>query len=89
MTGEGRHPDQVPTREAAISLPPRVVAGALRRFGSPVPIRVWIVTARQGWVELDGEALGWTATAVDVRYVDEHGRSGRAWVWANAVTRRA
>lgn len=74
-------------RDAAISLPPTLVAGAVRRFDAPVPVRVWVVRARKGWVQLDGEAMGWNATAVDVRYVDEHGRTGRAWVWANGVTR--
>ncbi|TRW46435.1 hypothetical protein [Georgenia yuyongxinii] len=54
---------------------------------SPIPLRVWVHT-RQGHRAVDGVAVAWTSRAVRVRYLDEHGRQGFAWVWANAVVRR-
>ncbi|WP_284252958.1 hypothetical protein [Litorihabitans aurantiacus] len=49
---------------------------------------MWIPRARFGWTQFDGEADEWTDVAVHVTYRDEHYRTGRAWVWAGAVTRR-
>lgn len=52
----------------------------------PVPVRVWVLTG-SGHHEVDGWAVAWTARTVEIRYIDQHGREGRAWVWATAVTR--
>lgn len=59
------------------------------RASEPVPVRVWCQVGRElVEAEFDGWALGWTDRQVHVRYVDDHGRAGAAWVWASAVSRR-
>jgi hypothetical protein len=58
---------------------------AARPLNPPVPVRVWIPRARHGWVQLDGTANAYTAKAAHVEYLDEHGRTGHAWVWASCV----
>lgn len=88
MTGEGRHPDTVPGHEAALSLPPTALGEQPRALEPPVPVRVWVVRARHGWVQLDGVANAYTRSAGHVRYTDEHGRHGACWVWAGAISRR-
>lgn len=87
MTGEGRHPDQVPMRDAALSLPMKAVGQPIQTLEPLVPVRVWIPRARHGWVQLEGTANAYTAKAVHVEYVEEHGRTGHAWVWAGCVQR--
>lgn len=87
MTGEGRHPDRVPMRDAALTLPLAAYGQPVRRLDPPVPVRVWVPRDRRGWVQLDGKANAYTALAAHVEYVDEHGRIGHVWVWAGAVAR--
>lgn len=67
----------------------KAVAGRLVRAETAIPVRAWIITAQGRDVEVDGEAVAWTERAVNVRYFDEHGREGFAWVWASAVVRRS
>ncbi|WP_156198972.1 hypothetical protein [Actinotalea caeni] len=88
MTGEGRHPDRVPLHEGALSLPPAAVGQPVRPLDPPVPVLVWVPRARFGWARLEAVATAYTPTAGHVRYRDEHGREGVAWVWAGAITRR-
>ncbi|MBW0254480.1 hypothetical protein [Cellulomonas sp. PS-H5] len=81
--------DRGPMRDMARQVPPTVIAGQrITRSPSPVPVRAWIIDGRGRDVQVDGEAVAWTPSAVHVRYRDEHGRAGTAWVWASAVTRR-
>ncbi|ACZ32469.1 hypothetical protein Xcel_3470 (plasmid) [Xylanimonas cellulosilytica DSM 15894] len=58
------------------------------RPSEPIPVRVWLVTVRGDEFETDAVALAWTRRAVNVEYIDKHGRRDSAWVWAGAVTRR-
>lgn len=88
VTGEGRDPDGVPWAEAAFSLPPSAIGQPVRPLDPPVPVLVWLPRPRHGWVRLEGEANAFTAGAGHVRYRDEHGREGAAWVWAGAIERR-
>jgi len=74
-------------QDTAISLPPSAVGQPIRYLDPAVRVTVWIPRARHGWVQLDGAANAWTTTAAHVEYVDEHGRTGYAWVWASAVAR--
>lgn len=80
--------DQVPLRDMAHSLPVAARGQSPTTPAAPVPVRVWVLTGRGTDVELDAEATSWTRRAVHVRYVDDHGREGFAWVWASAVSRR-
>jgi len=81
--------DQVPLRAEARGVPMKAVGGRLVRAETAIPVRAWIITAQGRDVEVDGEAVAWTERAVNVRYFDEHGREGFAWVWASAVVRRS
>ena len=67
----------------------RALGGHVVRPDTAISVRAWIVTAQGRDVEVDGEAVAWTDRAVNVRYYDEHGREGFAWVWASAVVRRS
>ncbi|WP_447925561.1 hypothetical protein [Georgenia muralis] len=78
--------DQVPLSEQAFSLGPAQYGDPVTHPETPVPVRAWVHN-RTGHHLVDGAAVAWTKTAVRVRYTDEHGREGFAWVWANAVTR--
>lgn len=77
----------MPLREAAITLPPLAYGQPVRKLDPPIPVRAWIPRSRHGWTQVDGRATAYTATAAHVQYLDEHGRTGYAWVWAGAVTR--
>ncbi|NLI18413.1 MAG: hypothetical protein GX427_06325 [Actinomycetales bacterium] len=79
--------DRVPLRDQAYSLEPAQYGQPLHRAETAIPVRAWVLT-RHGHARVDGHAVAWTPRAVLLRYVDEHGREGTAWVWANAVTRR-
>lgn len=59
------------------------------RADRPIPVTAWLVTVAGADMQVDAEAIAWTRRAVEVRYVDRHGRPDSAWVWAGAVTRRA
>lgn len=87
MTGEGRHPDRVPMRDAAETLPPPAIGGPIRELEAPIPVTAWLSFPRQGPTRLEAEATAWTPRAGHVRYHDQHGREGNAWVWANAIER--
>lgn len=78
--------EQVPLSESAVSLGPAQHGEPVRTADIPIPVTAWIHT-RHGHVEVEGVALAWTHKAARVRYIDEHGREGFAWLWANAVTR--
>lgn len=80
--------DRVPLRDMARSLPLAARGQSTTTPGTPIPVRAWIVTGRGVDLEVDAEVTSWTARAVHVRYIDEHGREGFAWLWASAVTRR-
>jgi len=57
----------------------------LTRAPVPPPVRAW-VRYPDGPVQVDGEAVAWTAAAVAVRW-----RAGdavhKAWIWSSAVDR--
>lgn len=55
---------------------------------NPPAVLVWIVSGRGRAIHAEGNAIAWTPRQVHVSYIDPGGRFGRAWVWANAVTRR-
>lgn len=80
--------DKVSMHKAAVSLPPSAIGHGVRPLEPPVPVRVWVVRARHGWVQLDGVANAYTRLAGHVRYADEHGRTGACWTWAGAISRR-
>ncbi|WP_324654043.1 hypothetical protein [Georgenia sp. H159] len=79
--------DQVPLSEQAITLEPAQYGAPVRRAEEPLEVSAWIHT-RRGHARVDAIALAWTQRAVWIRYVDDYGREGFAWVWASAVTRR-
>ena len=79
--------DQVPLSEQAATLEPAQYGGPVHRADEPLEVSAWILT-RRGHSRVDAIALAWTQKAVWIRYVDDHGREGFAWVWASAVTRR-
>ena len=58
------------------------------RAPAPLPVAAWI---RYGVtpVLVDGWTSTWTAKAVEVVWRLPDGEAQRAWVWANAVCRRA
>lgn len=81
----------VPSWEAAQGAPSEA-----RRFQRavrpepPIPVWVWLVMGMNSdqSYRAEAEALAWTENQVSVRYVDNQGREGFVWVWANAVKRR-
>lgn len=76
-------------RDSASQAPAKQRQGVpTTRPETPRPVRVWIVQRQTGEFEADGLAVAWTDRQVEVRYEDPHGRTGYAWVWASAVTRR-
>jgi hypothetical protein len=76
-------------RDMARQVPSKALAGdRVTRPEEPPAVRAWILDARGRDVQVDGEAVAWTARAVHVHYLDEHGREGWVWVWASAVSRR-
>lgn len=79
--------EQVPLSEQAATLEPAQYGGPVRRAEEPLEVSAWIHTLR-GHARVDATALAWTQKAVWIRYIDDHGREGFAWVWASAVTRR-
>jgi hypothetical protein len=79
--------EQVPLREQAYSLGPAQYGAPVHQASEPLPVAAWIHT-RSGHHRVVGVAVAWTAKAARIRYTDDHGREGYAWVWANAVTRR-
>lgn len=75
-------------RDMARQVPQKVLADArVTRPEEPPRVQAWIVDGRGRDVQVDGEAVAWTARAVHVHYEDPHGREGWVWVWASAVTR--
>jgi hypothetical protein len=58
----------------------------VRSPSTPIPIRAWVHFTPQP-AQLQGVAVEWTDTAVNVELVDAAGRSHRLWVWASAVER--
>lgn len=87
MTGEGGNPDRVPMREWLHSVPFAAHGGPVRRFEAPVRVRVWVLHPRHGWVQIEGNAVAYTAKAGDVEYIDKHGRTGSVWAWASGIER--
>lgn len=79
--------EQVPLSEQAATLELAQYGGPVRRAEEPLEVSAWIHT-RRGHLSVDATALAWTQKAVWIRYIDDHGREGFAWVWASAVTRR-
>ncbi|MFH5822710.1 hypothetical protein [Georgenia sp. AZ-5] len=79
--------EQVPLRDQPDSLGPPQYGRPVHQADEPLPVTAWIHT-RSGHQRVEGVAVAWTAKAVRLRYMDDHGREGYAWVWANAVTRR-
>jgi hypothetical protein len=81
--------DRIPMRDMARQVPAKALASdRITRPAHPPRVRAWIVDGRGRDVEVDGEAVAWTARAVHVHYVDSAGREGWVWVWASALTRR-
>ncbi|MFC7403754.1 hypothetical protein [Georgenia alba] len=79
--------EQVPLRDQAYSLSPAQYGSPVHQPDEPLPVTAWIQT-RTGHYQVDGVAVAWTPKAARIRYADDHGREGYAWVWANAVRRR-
>jgi hypothetical protein len=79
--------DRVPLRDQAQSLSPKAVGQPIRRLDAPVPVTAWIRDARGVDRLVAGEATAYSPRAGHVKYFDEHGREGFAWVWASAITR--
>ncbi len=79
--------EQVPLSEQAVSLGPAQYGEPVHQADDPVPVTAWIQN-RRGHHQVEAVCLAWTPKAARVRYVDEHGREGFAWLWANAVMRR-
>lgn len=75
-------------REAAETLPPRAIGEPIHELETPIPVTAWLSIPRQGPTRFEAEAIAWTPRAGRVRYHDQHGREGHAWVWANAIERR-
>ncbi|RZS59783.1 hypothetical protein EV386_0015 [Xylanimonas ulmi] len=88
-TGEGRHTESVPIRDGAEQASAN--ARDCQSVTTPdalIPARVWLTARQTGEFEADGRAVAWTPRQVRARYDDPHGRTGYAWVWSSAVTRR-
>ena len=84
--------ERVPLHESALEAPTEAREGATRvEAPEPVPIKVWIVTARgKAFLSDQARAIAWTTgrhPQVQVEYLDRGGRRGFAWVWASAVRR--
>ena len=58
------------------------------RAPEPIPVRVWVHYGLTP-IEIDGFTSTWTLRAVEVVWRTPSGDAHRAWVWANAVRRRA
>ncbi|WP_298462031.1 hypothetical protein [uncultured Cellulomonas sp.] len=80
--------DQVPLRDMARNVPVAGRGHPVTRPATLLPVRAWTVARDGSDVEVEAEAVAWTARAVHVRYFDDAGREGFVWVWASAVTRR-
>jgi len=78
---------EVPASEAPDTLGPEQYGQPVKVAEAPVPALAWIHT-RNGHQLVEGEAIAWTPRAVRVRYADDQGRVGTAWLWAKAVSRR-
>lgn len=78
---------QIPASELAASLGPQQYGEPVTVAEEPIPAAAWIHT-RNGHQLVDAVAVAWTPRAVQIRYADQLGRVGQAWVWAKAVTRR-
>lgn len=83
--------EPVPSWEAAQGAPSE--ARKFQRTAwpeAPIPVWVWLVMGMNSDQShrAQAEALAWTENQVWVRYVDNQGREGFVWVWANAVQRR-
>ncbi|WP_345216605.1 hypothetical protein [Georgenia halophila] len=79
--------DQVPLREQAYSLGPAQYGQPVHQPDEALAVSAWIQT-RTGHHLVEGVAVAWTPKAARIRYTDDHGREGYAWVWASAVVRR-
>ncbi|RPF26806.1 hypothetical protein [Georgenia muralis] len=79
--------DQIPLRDAAVSLGPEQHGYPVTTPDHPIEVAAWVHT-RLGHRQVTAEAVAWTPRAARIRYLDEHGRQGFAWVWASAVQRR-
>ena len=53
---------------------------AIVRPEDAVPVRAWITQRQTGEPRVDGEANAWVSRQVWIRYLDPHGREGRAWL---------
>lgn len=84
----GRTRDSTPFRQRARSLAPKQTGTEITHASDPIDVRVWITTVSGDDLEIDAVATSWTPRAVQVQYLDQHGRMDSAWVWAGAVTRR-
>jgi hypothetical protein len=89
---EAKHRDEVMRRGD----PPQTLSDAeiergdvaVTRSPKPIPVSAWV---RYGGVSVQVDAFTstWTAKAVEVVWRTPSGDAHRAWVWANAVRRRA
>ncbi len=61
---------------------------AVVRPDEPIPVVACIVQRQSGESHVNGEAIAWAGRQVHVRYLDERGREGWVWLWADAVARR-
>lgn len=79
-------PQPVPASELAHTLTPDQYGQPVKKAAPPVPALAWIRSSG-GHRLVDAVATAWTPRAVQVRYTDDHGRVGSAWLRANAVIR--
>lgn len=89
------HYDRLNERRAVMRGEPQSLTDAelerdiqpLTRTPVAMPVRAW-VRYEGGAIQVDAEAVAWTARAVAIRWEAPDGRTDRAWVWASAVERR-
>lgn len=89
---EAKHRDEVMRRGD----PPQTLTDAeiergevaVTRAPEPVPVAAWVRYAGTA-IRVDAFTSTWTARAVELVWRTPTGDTHRAWVWANAVRRRA
>lgn len=74
-------------REWLRSLPTVAIGEPVRQLEVPVGVRAWVVHPRDGWIQIEGKAVAYTAIAGRVGYTEEHGRVGSVWTWAAGIER--